>query len=335
MKWMPRGPWRPSSTLGSLFVILFLFVLLTTLHNRAVDEPSTAPPNRPQPRSCANREDTRRFLPSPLGVDANSSHYRVPPLLYSFPGSGNTWLRLLIDFSTNVYSGSVYSDKSLLKILPGERKCDGSVSVIKAHPHLQTFAHFNSGDLPSKCTSLLRHLPVSRMVFLLRDPFSSIFSEYTRRTTAGSHSRVLPKNQLQDPIALHRWMAMYKYLAAKYVDMWSEVDSFRQNGTQVLTVRFEDLQRSPRREAELDRVVDFLDVDLGNVGDVSRTEAVRCAFVLADNPVAHRLRLANDPRVLAEKDVYSRETVCDIWSILGKPASAAGYHIYKGVECYL
>ena len=45
-----------------------------------------------------------------------------PPLLLSFPGSGNTWLRLLIEYSTATYSGSIYGDKTLFKILPGERR---------------------------------------------------------------------------------------------------------------------------------------------------------------------------------------------------------------------
>ena len=36
---------------------------------------------------------------------------RLPPLLYTFPGSGNTWGRLLIEYATGIYSGSVYNDK--------------------------------------------------------------------------------------------------------------------------------------------------------------------------------------------------------------------------------
>ena len=71
--------------------------------------------------------DSRRFL----AINNNSIQQWSPPLLYSFPGSGNTWARLLIDWSTGVYSGSFYTDKTLLSILPGEKKCDRSVSVIK------------------------------------------------------------------------------------------------------------------------------------------------------------------------------------------------------------
>ena len=49
-------------------------------------------------------------------------------------GSGNTWTRLLIDYSTGVYTGCIYDDASILSALPGETRCDHSVSAVKAHP---------------------------------------------------------------------------------------------------------------------------------------------------------------------------------------------------------
>ena len=33
--------------------------------------------------------------------------------LVSYPGSGNTWLRHLIEFSTGIFTGSVYFDEEL------------------------------------------------------------------------------------------------------------------------------------------------------------------------------------------------------------------------------
>ena len=68
-------------------------------------------------------------------------------MLYSFPGSGNTWVRLLIDWATGIYSGSFYLDKTLLPILPGEIKCDRSVSVIKVHPTLQSYKQLLNGGI--------------------------------------------------------------------------------------------------------------------------------------------------------------------------------------------
>lgn len=36
-----------------------------------------------------------------------------PIILFSFPGSGNTWIRHLMDISMGIYTGSVYNDMSL------------------------------------------------------------------------------------------------------------------------------------------------------------------------------------------------------------------------------
>ena len=55
-------------------------------------------------------------------------------MLYTFPGSGNTWMRLLLEYATGIYTGSIYNDSTLVDILPGEKACNNRVSVIKIHP---------------------------------------------------------------------------------------------------------------------------------------------------------------------------------------------------------
>ena len=47
--------------------------------------------------------------------------------LASFPGSGNTWIRHLIQRGSGVLTGSVYNDKSLYVEFPGESVRDASV----------------------------------------------------------------------------------------------------------------------------------------------------------------------------------------------------------------
>ena len=55
---------------------------------------------------CEFKFGNRTFLPSKAP--------RLPPVLYTFPGSGNTWVRLLIEFSTGILSGSAPIDQSLV-----------------------------------------------------------------------------------------------------------------------------------------------------------------------------------------------------------------------------
>jgi len=57
-------------------------------------------------------------------------------MLVSFPGSGNTWSRLLIEDVTGFYSGSVYWDKSLFDggfIGEKEEFRNGKTIVVKNH----------------------------------------------------------------------------------------------------------------------------------------------------------------------------------------------------------
>jgi hypothetical protein len=116
------------------------------------------------------------------GASRISGHSFVPALLYSFPGSGNTWARLLIDWSTGIYTGSFFYDKSLLSVLPGEARCDRSVSAIKGHPHMQTYQNITTG--PSLKTGKCGQSTIQafdKVVFLLRNPFDAIWSEFQRR----------------------------------------------------------------------------------------------------------------------------------------------------------
>ena len=113
----------------------------------------------------------------------------LPPLLWTFPGSGNTWLRLLLDFATGTYTGSVYSDVSLLPLLPGEGTCDSRALAVKAHPTNVDFHDFvrtpgepgfrlNVTRKPAylKCAPLR----FDALVMLTRDPYASIWAEYKR-----------------------------------------------------------------------------------------------------------------------------------------------------------
>ena len=54
--------------------------------------------------------------------------------LASFPGSGNTWLRYLLQQLTGVLTGSIYNDGDLSRHgFPGEHHQGGDVLVVKTH----------------------------------------------------------------------------------------------------------------------------------------------------------------------------------------------------------
>ncbi len=89
--------------------------------------------------------------------------------LASFPGSGNTWLRYLLQQATGLLTGSVYKDYALLKNgFPGENVVNGSVLAVKTHEF---------GPDSRKA--------FDRVILLVRDPFSSLKAEFNRRS--GGH----------------------------------------------------------------------------------------------------------------------------------------------------
>lgn len=128
-------------------------------------------------------------------------------------------MRLLIEYSTGVYSGSVYSDMQLVPTLPGEVECSKHVSVVKAHPHTHSARDLLDGKLKSDFNKCARgHVNrFDKVVLLIRDPFDSIWSEYQRRVSS-NHVGTISKVEFD----WVRWIVNAGYLSYQYLRMWDE-----------------------------------------------------------------------------------------------------------------
>jgi len=245
-------------------------------------------------------------------------------MLYTFPGSGNTWSRLLIEHATGIYSGSVYDDKTLLEALPGEFTCNWQVSVVKVHPHTHPFEELHSGKFVSdhnKCKKggVKRF---ERAVLLIRNPFDSIWSEYQRRLTQSHVEGVRRKN-----FDWSRWQANAAAMSNSYHKMWSvqyagiEAAFEKQN---ILYIRYEDLKDKSKRVETLAKVARFLHVDASD-------ERLECSFLLSESTKAHR---SIDPKVEMIKEVaFTKELVCRMWALFGTYASRHNYSVWGGHNC--
>jgi len=92
-------------------------------------------------------------------------------LLSSYPGSGNSWVRQLIETAAGIYTGSVYCDPSYVSSgMIGEGLRTGNVIVVKTH-----FSKIES----------------SKIIYLIRNPFDAMVAEWsrfvTRRNMADRH----------------------------------------------------------------------------------------------------------------------------------------------------
>lgn len=86
--------------------------------------------------------------------------------LASFPGSGNSWVRQLLESATGIYTGAVYCDKSYIERgMIGEGVYTENVIAIKIH------------YAPSEAKELLNH---DKAIYIIRSPFGAILSEQNR-----------------------------------------------------------------------------------------------------------------------------------------------------------
>ncbi|XP_045185358.2 WSCD family member CG9164-like [Mercenaria mercenaria] len=108
-----------------------------------------------------------------------SCHLQIPrfeksqhPLtaLASFPGSGNSLTREILEQVTGIYTGSIYPDK--LAKFTGSHRCptDGSVFIVKTHSRNVTATRRG-------CKSMT----YSRVIYILRNQFDSVIAEFNRQ----------------------------------------------------------------------------------------------------------------------------------------------------------
>jgi hypothetical protein len=104
--------------------------------------------------------------------------------LVSFPGSGNSWLRYLIESATGIFTGSIFNDKSLYRSeLRGEMSPpnDGRTIVQKTH-HDSTIGLLGGLNPKHGKRKLQAYVKVSELVFgyrgilLIRNPFDALLS---------------------------------------------------------------------------------------------------------------------------------------------------------------
>ena len=95
--------------------------------------------------------------------------------LASFPGSGNSWVRQLLEASTGIYTGAVYCDSSYIKAgMIGEGVRTNNVIAVKAHQD------------PLLASKLMEN---NKAIYIIRNPFDAILSEYNRAVAVANSKK--------------------------------------------------------------------------------------------------------------------------------------------------
>lgn len=97
---------------------------------------------------------------------------RAPVGLVSFPGSGNTWARGLLEQVTGYCTGSIYCDPGLLeKGFAGENVQSGAALVVKSHMPKASWINDSSEG---------KYGQFGATIFIIRNPFDALEAEMNR-----------------------------------------------------------------------------------------------------------------------------------------------------------
>ena len=182
--------------------------------------------------------------------------------LASFPGSGNTWTRLMLELATGLRTGSTDVDGAFLRLgLAGEGKTDAAETLVIKNHYPQQFPW----DLID--TNPIDFAPA---IVLIRHPLSAALS-HTHNQHAG-HSMELSEAKLRQFFERDR----DEHLAGwrRHTEFWQSY------GGQTLVVRYEDVVRAPIAVYQR-RLLPFLGVH-------AAVDRLRCAVDGASLPQTRR-----------------------------------------------
>nr|XP_041630633.1 WSCD family member CG9164 isoform X2 [Drosophila kikkawai] len=242
--------------------------------------------NRDLPNYTDYKADFYTALPSDMGAALQS----LPALtaLASFPGSGNTWLRYLLQQATGILTGSIYKDYGLLKTgFPAENVCNSSVLLVKTH------------EWGGKAWA-----PFSKAILLVRDPEKAIIAEFNRQS--GGHIG------FASPDRYKRTKGKYwQQFVSNKLKGWELMNlSWARNFTGSLKVVFYD-DLVHHTERELRSILDFLQFPVSE-------QLMRCAIMRKEGIFRRKKRLLSfDPYTEAMRaEVQARRRL--VYGLLGR-----------------
>lgn len=164
-------------------------------------------------------------------------------LVVSYPRSGNTLMRTLLEKVTGVVTGSDTRPDRFLSLELAERH--GLVGEGVTHPSQVAFVKTH---WPERTGNQV--FKGKRAILLVRNPYDAIDSYWNLNVTK-SHTKTVAESVYE------RFQNKFERLARNEIRIWLLFQDFwlRQAGIPVLLVRFEDLVRNPAEQ--LARVITF------------------------------------------------------------------------------
>ena len=154
-------------------------------------------------------------------------------VLASFPRSGNSWLRSLVEGMTGFGTSSMYCDRHLMAKFRWECERSNRFLMKLHYPHkLDTLEALEESE-----TRWIRWQKYEKCIYLVRNPYDSLLSYFMYKETKGEHDIKVdfPQGSLTAP-RIKRMIARMK----THWLYWKK-DAQLDN----LVIRYEDLRRNP------------------------------------------------------------------------------------------
>lgn len=226
-------------TLSRVLIFLLLCLCLTYTFDFRAD-------NKYHVKKPYTKQDKIRSDPEHnCSINLSQERLQTIPLL-SFPGSGNTWLRHLIEEISGTFTGSVYNDHRLYdQGFSGEYEdpLSGKVIVVKSHlgngvnakevwPPSEELFEYGVQEGGLKCIYLLRH------------PVDTYFSTRAFQATK-SHTGYLEYPDFHSMVGRRSWRDTVNHWSAYYYDTYTKLEQSCSKGIKL--VFYEDLVKNPWR----------------------------------------------------------------------------------------
>ena len=176
--------------------------------------------------------------------------------LVSLPGSGNTWLRGLLERATGICTGAIYCDVFLREQgFNGEGIKSGAVLVVKTHTWRSGWDNVTMQALPPNTRSSPSY---GSAILLVRNPANAAIAEWNRRnahfnkSVASSHTYTAGPEMFGTNKEWDLFLRKQMIKWAKYFDEWL----IKRGLHPVMVIKYEDLQTDPSPRVR--EILDFL-----------------------------------------------------------------------------
>ena len=252
-----------------------------------------------------DRTRAQRCCPSKLAVISKCLEYRKRTffenranrssvMLASFPGSGNTWARMLLEYGSSRFTGSTYDDIDLMRLMPGEGRDDSSVIAVKTHVYPREF---------------MPRVQPTAVMFLVRHPFNALWAEFQRRKSGG-HASAL--EQMPASVLQFEFPKFAKCMGCKWLYFVAVHVHLRSTGVRLLVLKYEDLQQDTA--SSLRSMLNFV-----GEGQLAVNPArISCAIEMSNQKSIHRVKKISAEAIWQNQT----ETACGVWGMITKGPSS-------------